>query len=209
MVEAANGEFEGKREELEEITASGGCSPSLSPELNSIYQSLEFNNKRIFVKVFRFLWDVVAPASRFTGFGGVLYSYYAVDFLRIRLNISPAELSVLAFLYSVTGKGREIINSSKVLGCVALDYMTVKGRNYVFRKLKKAGYITRSTRDTSAPFLSRSYSRQPVFIRLSSSGVRLIEDMEKDLYKVLVNNCLDDLKGTKKKPRNMRPRADK
>ena len=59
--------------------------------------------------------------------------------------------------------------------------------------LKRKRFISRSTRNPSEPYLSRSYSSHPLFISLTTSGVRLIEGIEKELHKILINSSLDDL----------------
>ena len=192
--------------EKQENRAPSLAPPSLSPELNGLYQSLNLDNKMIFLRVFRFIWGVVAPVSRFVKYGGVLYSYYAVDFLRVRYGLTSSQLSLLSFLYHVTGKGQQITDSWRVYNAFILPELTRDAKKSVLRSLKLRGYVSRSTRNTSLPYLSRSYSRHPVFINLTSSGVRLIETFEKDLYKILVNSSFEDLAGTKKRPRkNSRP----
>jgi hypothetical protein len=105
---------------------------------------------------------------------------------------------MLSFLYKVTDKGRQIIHSSKVYAADLLPNLTLPGKKWLLLDLKYKGYITRTTRDPR-PHYKKYHA--PVFMSLSPAGVRLIEDFETDLYKILVNNCLNDLKGTTKKPR--------
>jgi DNA-binding MarR family transcriptional regulator len=190
----------------EEETGSVGL-PSLPTALNSLYQSLDLDNKRLFLKIFRFIWGEVLPLKRFVNFSGILYSFWAVDILRSRLGLSPSELSALTYLYQVSKKGKLIVRSSVIYEANILPSVVPSSRVVLLNSLKRAGYITRQTRNTQAPHYSSSYSKTAVFLRLSPAGVRLVEDMERDLYKVLVNNCLDDLKGTNKKPRKRSPQG--
>ena len=67
--------------------------------------------------------------------------------------------------------------------------------------LKRSGYVVRSCSDPG-----RKYNpglKQKQFVNLSSKGVQLIKDMERDIYRILVDGCLTDLTGTKKKPRRI------
>jgi hypothetical protein len=174
--------------------------PVLPSALQSVYNSLDSSNRSIFVKVFRFLWGVVLPYKRYIGISGVLYSYWAVDLLRHRCALSCAQLSVLSYIYQISKQGSNIIHSEQIYISGVLPHYSKVSKQILLSDIVRAGYITRQTRNPEDPFYSRSYRRQPVFIRLAPSGIRLIEDMEKDLYKILVNGCLDGLKG-KNKPR--------
>jgi len=66
-------------------------------------------------------------------------------------------------------------------------------KQQLLHDIKGKGYINRLTRDPATPYLQRSVAWRPVFIKLTPDGIQLIEDMEKDLYKILVNNCFNDL----------------
>jgi hypothetical protein len=174
--------------------------PSLSPALTTLYSTLSPDNKQIFVKVFKFLWSVVIPARRFTDSGGMLYSFWLVDLLRHRSGLSSSELSLLTYLYQVTEKGNKTIHSNIIYNGMLLPDNIRVSKQRLLNGFKRKGYIIRLTRDPSVPYLRRSISQQPVFIKLTSSGVRLIEGIEKELRKILINSSLDDLTGANKKP---------
>ncbi len=173
--------------------------PLLSPQLNTLYQSLTEDNKHLFVKVFKYLWGVVLPSRRFIGRGAVLYSYWAVDLLRERQKLPPRLLSLLTFIYFITDKGRKYINTNQVYNSSGvLPDLDAKSKQAYLSHLTQRGYIVRSRRNTDDPYYQRSYARRPVFIRLSPSGLALIEGIEKDLYKILMRSTLEDLTGNKK-----------
>lgn len=174
--------------------------PPLSSPLQIIYSNLDCNMRRVFLKIYRHIWDAVCPLSRFTGHGGVLNLYWAVDLFRLRYVLTASELSVLTYLYQLSDGGRNVVHSDKVyLGAVLPD-LTLRTKQTLLYDIKEKGYITRSTSDPSQPYLSLSHSRQAVFIRLSSSGVALIKGIEKDLYKLLLNTSLNEITGINKKP---------
>jgi DNA-binding MarR family transcriptional regulator len=173
--------------------------PLLSPALTTLYSNLSPDMKRLFVKMFRFLWDNVAPAGRFVKYGGVLYAYWAVDRLRVKIDLTPSELSIIAYLYQVTDRGNNTIHSDIIYNSVILPHILKQSKQGILNDLKHRGYISRLTRNPSAPYLQRSFSRHPVFIRLTSSGVALIEGIEKDLYRLLLNTSLNEITGANKK----------
>lgn len=175
-------------------------SPSLSPSLHLLYLNLTKDNQRLFIKVYKYLWGVVCPLSRFVKYSGVLYSFWAVDRLRHRFNLSTSQLAALSYIYQVTNKGANIIHSNVVYNGMLLPHVLLGAKQHILSGLVSLGYVSRSTKDASAPYLSRSYSSHPVFIRLTSSGVALIEGIEKDLYGLLLNTSLNELTGTNKKP---------
>jgi hypothetical protein len=173
--------------------------PSLSPSLSSVYSSLSPEMQKIFIRVFRFLWNYVSPLRKFTSPGGVLYSYWAVDMHRVKIDLTPSELSMLTYLYQVTCGGISTIHSDIVYNSAILPHILKQSKQGILNDLKHRGYITRLTRDPSAPYLQRSISRQPVFIRLTSKGVGVILGIEKDLYRLLYNTSLNELTGANKK----------
>ena len=118
--------------------------PSLSPELTILYLGLSENNKTIFRKIYRFLWGVVCPYSRFIKYGGVLYSYWLVDLLRMKYNINTSELSILTFIYHISVNGRKYIHSNQVYFGPATTYLTHQGKQSYLTKLRAKGYILRS-----------------------------------------------------------------
>jgi len=174
--------------------------PPLSSSLKIIYSNLNSDMKRVFLKIYRHIWDAVCPLSRFVGYSGVLYSYWAVDRLRLRAGLTTSELAVLAYLYQLSKGGRNVVHSDKVYSGAVLPDLTLRTKQTLLYDIKEKKYITRSTSDPSAPYLQRSHSRQAVFIHLSPSGMALIEGIEKGLYKLLLKTSLDEITGANKKP---------
>ena len=176
-----------------------GVPPPLTSELNYLYQSLDSNNRIIFIKVFKFLWGVVCPASRFIAYSGVLHSYWVVDLLRARHNLTPSYLALLTYIYHATNKGKTFIHSRVLYSGVVLPgVLTVTIQQYISHLIRR-GYLIRSQYKPASASLPRSYSGHSIFIRLSPSGVRLIESIEKDLYKILMNTSLNELTGATNK----------
>lgn len=175
-----------------------GSPPSLSSELNYLYQSLDVNNRIIFIKVFKFLWGVVCPASRFLSYSGVLHSYWVVDLLRERYALTPSYLSILSYLYHVTNKNKSFVRSSVVYDNI-LPHVLHTTKTWYIADLIKRSYLIRSQYKPASTFLPRSYCRHAVFIRLSPAGVRLIESIEKDLHNILMRTSMDELTGTANK----------
>ena len=188
---------------IEEITKSTKLSsaPSLSPSLTTLYQTLNVNDRRLFVKIYRYLWGVVAPASRFVRSYGLLYSYWALDLLRVRADLTTTELSLLSYLYQVTNKGRKYIHTAAIYNSAVLPGLVEHTKCCRITDLVRRGFIIRNWRDPIAnKYTSRYFGwRSPVFICLTPSGVALVENIEKDLYKLLLSTSLDDITGRNKK----------
>ena len=174
---------------------SPGSPPVLSTELNELYNSLDVSNRIIFVRVFKFLWGVVCPASRFITYSGVLHSYWVVDLLRERYNLSPSYLSLLTYIYYATDKGKIFIHSKVLYSGVVLPGVLPASIGHYISYLIKCGYLIRSQHKPATKFAARSFAYRPEFIRLTTAGVRLIESIEKDLYKILMNTSLNELTG--------------
>ncbi|HUX56453.1 MAG TPA: hypothetical protein VMV77_05735 [Bacteroidales bacterium] len=168
--------------------------PDLSPDLASIYHSLPSNYQKLFTRIIKYLWGVV-HSRRYLDRGGVLFSFW-VDRLRDRLSLTSSELSLLTFIYQMTIKGKNIIHSDDVYNGMVLPGVLKTAKQNYLSLLAKRGYITRSYHGSGAPY--RSFAH-PVYIKLSFSGVALVEGIERDLYKLLLNTSLDDLTGRNKK----------
>jgi hypothetical protein len=177
--------------------------PSLSPDLTQDYQELSIDMRRLFVKVFKFLWGEV-NRRKFTDRGDLVTCYWALDLIRDRLSLTTSQLSLLSYLYQITNKGRNTVHSDRLYHSAILPHLSRSTYNVSMQvmiwQLIKLNYVSRSTRDLSDPYYSRSRSRHPVFIKLTLKGVQLIEGIEKDMYKLLLNSSLNDLTGVNKKP---------
>jgi len=151
--------------------------PSLSPELLEMYNSLSDANKQIFVKVFRYLWGVVCPLSRFVRFGGILHSFWAVDQLRDKYGLNDTRLVLLSYLYQVSNAGKKVIHSETVFNSMVLPNVTTSTKRRELFRLRHDGYITRTRRDPARLHYVSGFSPGNAFIVLLPSGVSLIEKL--------------------------------
>jgi hypothetical protein len=173
--------------------------PSLSSELTILYGSLDTLNKGLFVRVFNYLWRYLfGYRTNLRRLGPVLY-YWCVDGSRVRAGLTTSEFTTLVYLYQVTAQGANCVHSDIIYNGPIMERLTYFSKKDLLNDLKHLGYISRSTHDPSAPYLRRSYSKQPVFIRLTPSGIKLILGVEKDLYHILMRTSLNDLTGANKK----------
>jgi hypothetical protein len=172
--------------------------PSLSPVLSLHYQSLPIELKQLFSKVFRYCWHI-ANSRRYFNRGGVLLNYWCVDMLRRKQGLTTSQLALLSYIYTITNKGTTVIHSNQVYQSKVLPDVKRISVLQLLYKLNDLGYLSRSTSDPSRSSFSSGYARQPVFISLTRAGVQVIEGIEKDLYKLLLNTSLDDLTGKHKK----------
>lgn len=167
--------------------------PSLSSSLSSSYRLLDEASKRLFNKVFMFLWDYVR--RRVHGSRGVLHTYWIVDDLRCGYDLCPSEFSMLTYLYQITDGGKRIVSSTAVYNGMVLPHLTDDGKAHYLRLLRKRGYILRSSRDISAPYLQRSVYHSKIFIQLTPSGVGVIKDIDRRVQTLIMRSSLNDIIG--------------
>jgi len=175
-------------------------SPSLSPDLLKMYNSLSDVNKQIFVKVFKYLWGVVCPLSRFVRHGGILHSFWAVDQIRDKYGLNDTRLVLLSYLYQVSNAGKKVVHTDTIYNGMILPNIIESTKRRELFKLKHDGYINRTRRDPSRLHYVSGFSPGNAFIILLPSGVSLIEKFEKELYNLLLQSSLNDLTGANKKP---------
>jgi hypothetical protein len=173
--------------------------PSLPSGLTDLYNSLSIYNQRVFIKVFRFLWGVV-NGRRVT----LVTSYWCLDMLRNNLDLTTSQLALLSYLYQISNKGRKFVHSDRLYHSVILPHLARSEWNgsmqVLIYYLIKRGYIYRSRYDPDNIYYKSGRSRRPVFVRLSPAGIRLIEGIEKNINRLLLNTSLNDLTGANKKP---------
>ena len=172
--------------------------PSLSPDLQVLYNGMSGDNKQMFIKVFKYLWRYVVRYKRFTSSHGVLWSYWAVDLLRIRYNLTTTEFSILMYLYQVSDRGKRFVHAHTIEYGVLLPDIIPWTKKCRLSDLAVRGLVSRSSSDPGSPYLAKSYSYRGVFVKPSPEGLKLIEQIEKDLYNILLRSSLDDLTGNKK-----------
>jgi hypothetical protein len=172
--------------------------PSLPLSLSIDYNSMPELLRPLFIKVFKYLWGVV-HYRRFKDPGSVLMSLWAVDIARSRCSLSRSELAILTFIYQMSNKNSKLLHSDSVYYSGVCPDLKISAKMNILSLMVKRGYIIRSYKNTDEPYLKRSFVSHPVFIRLSSSGVLLLQGIEKDLYRLLLRSSLDDLTGKHKK----------
>jgi hypothetical protein len=174
-------------------------SPSLSPSLTNLYSSLDVFNRGVFMQVFRFLWAYLFGSQSQIRRCGVLYNFWIIDSLRLSSGLTASELSALTWLYQRTNKGIKMVHSESFYNSGVVPDLLHVSKIELLNDLKQYGYITRHTKDPGQPYSQRAqHNKQPVFIFLTRSGVQLIEGIEKDMYKLLLNSSFNNLTGIKK-----------
>ena len=169
--------------------------PPLSPSLNSVYQSLNVLNQRLFIKVFRWLYDYLLNKQTYLRRGGVLFYWWAVDMVRVRSHLTTSDLAVLTYLYQMTEQGQKIINSKILYNGYLLPDLCPTSLWPLINRLMHRGYIVRYNRNHQDPYMQRSIHRSKVFINLTPAGVSLIKSMENDLYNIMMRSSLNDITG--------------
>ena len=173
--------------------------PSLSNDLLSLYDSLDSFNRGVFVKIYRYLWNVIYPWRRLTGNASMFYSFWIVDQIRQKHNIPPSRFRLLSFISHTTDKGRSYIKLDRVLNGAGMSDISLRYKKLYIADLRKAGYIVRCWYDPSRPRY-RNFKKQDPHVNLSPEGIELITSIEHDLYKLLMRSSLNDLTGANKKP---------
>ncbi len=190
---------------MEKITASTGFSPSESPSLSSgsaetlrgmsqdlqiLYKALNDADRRLFSQIYTKLYYYINGRKP-----DIFTSWWCVNLVRASASLPCSELALLSFLFSLSGGGVDVVSSdvlyrSKILpNYNKISYTTALGR------LKRAGYISRSTSDPSRPYLSRSHRRQPVFIKLTGKGIKFCNDINREVNNILMRQSLADITG--------------
>jgi hypothetical protein len=175
-------------------TNSGHLSaPSLPSSLSSAYRLLDEASKRLFNKVFMWMWNYVR--RKVLTSHGVLNTYWIVDAMRIKHDLCASELSMLTFLYHITDGGKRIVSSQAVYNGLVLPHLAVAGKTDYLHRLRVRGFLIRSSRDISAPYLQRSIARQKIFIQLTPKAVGLIKDIDRRVQTLIMTHSLNDLIG--------------
>jgi len=173
--------------------------PSLSGVLQLDYQVLDDDMRRLFIKIYKYLWGVVNARS--VKRCGVTSYFWLITRVSLSSGLSPSSFLLLSYLYMVTNGGKKYIHSNTVYGSCSIPGAMPGTYQRVMWDLKHAGLLSRHHKDPDQPYLQRAqHNKQPVFIALTRAGVQLIEGIEKDLYKMLLNTSLNDLTGQNKKP---------
>jgi DNA-binding MarR family transcriptional regulator len=184
--------------ELKKLKSGSSLSslPALPLSLNSFYNSLDAFNKGVFIKIYRYLWGVVnwKTINRCE----YVSSFWLLYGQMVRADLSPYAFSLLSYIYYMTNRGTETIRSSKIYNSDAIYSYKSSSIQCILTRLTKAGYVNRYTRDLTGSHLSCNRSRHTEFVKLSSAGLKLIEDMTKNINRILLNSSLNDLTSIKK-----------
>jgi hypothetical protein len=192
------GEISAKEAKDIKTGVSSSSLPSLPNSLNSFYNSLDSFNRGVFVKIYRYLWGVVN--WKIINRGEYVASYWLLYGQMVRADLSPYGFALLSYIYYMTDRGANTIHSSKIYNSDVLPGYKTSSIQVILTRLMTAGYIKRYTRDLSGSYLSVSRSRHPEFVKLSPEGLKLVEDMTKNINKILLNTSFNDLIGANKKP---------
>jgi hypothetical protein len=174
--------------------------PSLPDNLLGFYGVLSVDMQRLFIKVFKYLWGVVNGRRV-----SVITSFWCIDMLRTKLDLTSSQLALLSYLYQISNKGRDFVHSDKLYHSAILPHLARSEWNgsmqVLIYYLIKRGYVVRSRYDPGNTFYKSGRSRRPVFVRLSPGGIQLIEGIEKDINRLLMRSTLEELTGiSNKKP---------
>ena len=171
--------------------------PSLPSDLKSLYLNMGDDEKRLFNRVYVSLWGVVNTYN--IKRSGIASYYWLLSMVAGASSLAPSSLVVLSYLYMMSNKGSKLIHSNTLYlsGCVPGALFKTYQR--ITWDLKHDGYITRHTKDPGQPYNHKAqHNRQPVYIKITGKGLKIIEGMEKDVNKILLNTSFNDLTGIKK-----------
>ena len=174
---------------LSSVSGLSVSSPVLSSDLLTLFGALDNGKRRIFRKLYTYLWRYLRPLDNYS----ILQDYWAFHYVITDVYKLPFGLvALLSWLYQVSGKGVNIIDSRRFNNTRPVA-MSVRNIYEYMSALRKAGYITRFTRDPSAPYLLRSVSRQPIFIKVTDQGCKLIENIERDTYNLIMRSVMREV----------------
>ena len=175
-------------------------SPPLLRDMKELFQVLSSDNKRIFTKLFDYLWRYSLSQRYFKTYTGVLYSYWLVEDYRSKAGIFPSHLAMLSFLYYISEKGKFIILPDRVFSPEVLPHLADSTRRHVLNILMTKGYIVRTNFNSNEPYLKRSRARGKPFIRLTPKAINFLQAYEKFLRVSLHDSSWNQITGAKEKP---------
>jgi hypothetical protein len=164
-------------------------SPVLSSDLLTLFGALDNGKRRIFRKLYSYLWRYLRPLENYS----IMQDYWAFHaVITDKYNLPFSLVALLSWLYQVSGQGKLIIDTRRFKGLRPVA-MSAGNRFESMSTLRKSGYIERYSRDPSAPYLLRSVSRQPIFIKVTDAGVKLIKDIERDTYNLIMRSVMREV----------------
>jgi len=192
------GEIPPKQLKRVKSALSPSSPPLLSKSLNSLYNSLDDFNKGVFMRVFSFIWSSLYTHKELFKRG--VLNYWCFDLARIHSGLTSSELLTLTYLYQVTKQGVNMVRSDVIYNGPILRDLIYKSKQCVLNDLKHKGYITRHTYNPGILYLSCAHSKQPVFIKMTNKATKVLNDIEKDMSRIMLNTSFNDLTGHNKKP---------
>jgi len=174
--------------------------PSLSPDLTQLYSLLNSDARRLFNRVYFWLWRYLLNKRAYLSRSAILYYYWAINQLRINADLTTSELALLSFVYQVSDKGTKPVHSKVVYNGIFPDYVR-HTKIVIICNLINRGYLCRSPKDPdpARKYYSIPWPPHPVWISLTPSGVMLIRGIESKLYDIVLHSSLDDITGKNKK----------
>jgi DNA-binding MarR family transcriptional regulator len=163
--------------------------PSLSSGLLTLFGALDNNKRRIFRKLYTYLWRYLVPLRNYSP----LQDYWGMhNIVKTKYNMSFNELALLSWLYQATARGNKIIDSRLTN---YYDDLVISPRDIVrhFTAFRRSGIIRRYWHDPSLPYLSRSVANVAVFIQLTDAGVKLVENIERDTYNLIMRSVMREV----------------
>ena len=173
--------------------------PSLSPSLLSDYSDMNERERKAFNKAFMLMWRSLVPYRLMYD---VLHLYWGADLIRRKHRLTNHQFALLTYLYMSSNRGKLTINSLALQKLNPMNMAQSWTRNTLV-KFRAKGFIIRLNRDASQPYLSRSISRNKIFIQLTGRSIALIDTMHKELYNMIVNTTIKDITTGKTKGRNI------
>ncbi len=169
--------------------------PPLTKEIKEYYSILGDAEKQIFSKVYLWSCSHLLNKRYYLKYYAPLFYYWAVDLVRVKLKLSASELAVLSFIYQVSDKGARIIHSKCLRSPFLCPDLVSGSLVRVLASLSDRGYLLHYARNYQEPYLQRSISKGKPFILMSPAGIKIIKDIEAQLYDLVKYSSYEEITG--------------
>lgn len=182
------------------IRIQGDSSPILPPELIKDYLLLNDESKKLFNRAFRVLWWHLSGHEDIKRQHNISINYWIIESFRLSLSppLSSSHLSILTFLYYASSNGANILHSDTLYYSDCIKHLTQGSKAVYLTDLVKDGYISRSHRDSSRPYMACSVSKNPVFLTMTDKTINLMRGIEKEINNIILRTSLNELKAIRK-----------
>lgn len=191
--------------EQNSLSPSLSSPPALTKQLRAAYLLLGGEQQALFKKVFIWLWRYV-QGQHMTG---IVYNYWSADAFRVSHSLAPSELSLLSFLYMVSGRGVNTVRSEIVYNSLVCPGIQIQSIQAALSHIQKSGYINRTFRDPASPYLSENINKHKIFIRMTKPGIKLMRDFEYTINYNTMRSSLADIAERGKQGRTLNKKRDK